>query len=140
MVDTSLVMAFDYGTKKIGVAVGQAITGTASPVSVLVAKDGVPDWQKVEDRLTEWQPSHLVIGLPLNMDDTPSAMSDRAIKFARRLTGRFNIPHSIVDERLSSFEAKQLTGVKSHQTLPSKRPLDAIAAKLILETWFRQNE
>ena len=140
MVDTSLVMAFDYGTKKIGVAVGQAITGTASPVSVLVAKDGVPDWQKVEDLLTEWQPSHLVIGLPLNMDETPSAMSDRAIKFARRLTGRFNIPHSIVDERLSSFEANQLTGVKSHQTLPSKRPLDAIAAKLILETWFRQNE
>ncbi len=130
MVTGSLVMAFDYGMKKIGVAVGQSITGTANPLTILSAKDGVPDWLEVEKLIRHWQPAHIVVGLPLNMDDSPSEMSVKAEKFARRLTGRFNIEHSTVDERLSSFEARDYAN--------DKQPVDAIAAKLILETYFRQ--
>ncbi|HIG42202.1 MAG: Holliday junction resolvase RuvX [bacterium] len=130
MATVSLVMAFDYGMKKIGVAVGQSITGTASPLTILSAKDGVPDWLEVEKLIRQWQPAHIVVGLPLNMDDSPSEMSVKAEKFARRLTGRFNIEHSTVDERLSSFEARDYAN--------DNQPVDAIAAKLILETYFRQ--
>ena len=123
-------MAFDFGMKKIGVAIGQPITRSANRLTVLTARDGVPDWQKLQQLVDAWQPSHLVVGLPLNMDGTGSEMSHLATKFGRRLSGRFNIPHSTLDERLSSFEARLLA--------KDKRPYDDIAAKLILETYFRQ--
>jgi len=105
--NTDLIMSFDYGTKKMGIAVGQAITGTANPLSVIPAKDGIPNWQNIEKLIKEWQPKLFVVGLPLNMDDSEGDMSIRAEKFARRLTGRFGIPHQTIDERLSSFEARE---------------------------------
>ncbi|MFT4798602.1 MAG: putative Holliday junction resolvase [Candidatus Azotimanducaceae bacterium] len=125
-----IVMGFDFGTGKIGVAVGQAITGTATPLTILKARDGIPDWQQIEKLIKEWQPSLLVVGLPLNMDDTPSEMSRLAEKFARKLNGRFNLPSETVDERLSSFEAAHRSN--------GEELIDAIAAQLILETYFRQ--
>ena len=125
-------MSFDFGTKKIGVAIGQTITETANPLRILSARDGIPDWQELKNLVEEWQPAHFVVGLPLNMDASGSEMSARAEKFARRLSGRFNIPHTTVDERLSSFEAKLQTG--------GKDPVDALAAKLILETYFHLNQ
>jgi len=125
-------MSFDFGTKKIGVAVGQSVTGTATPIKILMARDGIPNWQEVKALIEEWKPCHLVVGLPLNMDDSESEMSVRAEKFARRLTGRFNIPHSTIDERLSSIEARELAD--------DQKALDAVAAKLILETWFRESD
>jgi putative Holliday junction resolvase len=125
-----IVMGFDFGTGKIGVAVGQAITGTATPITILKARDGIPDWQQVEKLIKEWQPTLLVVGLPLNMDDTPSEMSRLAEKFARKLNGRFNLPSETVDERLSSFEAVHRSN--------GEELVDAIAAQLILETYFRQ--
>ena len=84
-----LLLGFDYGTKQIGVAVGQVVTGQARELCVLKAQNGVPDWQQIEALLREWQPDALVVGLPLNMDGSPSEMSARAEKFARRLNGRF---------------------------------------------------
>ncbi|MBL4679435.1 MAG: Holliday junction resolvase RuvX [Pseudomonadales bacterium] len=124
------VMAFDYGTKKMGIAMGQSITGTANPLKNISAKNGIPNWEEIGKLVAEWKPDLFIVGLPLNMDGSESAISVRAKKFARRLTGRFNIPHRTVDERLTSFEAKQQTGEKSD--------LDAIAAKLILESYFRE--
>ncbi len=132
MTGSDLVMSFDFGTKKIGVAVGQSVTGTATPIKILMARDGIPNWQEVKALIEEWKPCHLVVGLPLNMDDSESEMSVRAEKFARRLTGRFNIPHSTIDERLSSIEARELAD--------DQKALDAVAAKLILETWFRESD
>ena len=129
MTTSSLVMAFDYGMKKIGVAVGQSVTGTANPLTILPAKDSIPNWVEVEKLIREWQPVHIVVGLPLNMDDSDSEMSKKAEKFGRRISGRFNIAHSTVDERLSSFEAQSYA--------QGNEPVDAIAAKLILETYFR---
>lgn len=130
-------MAFDYGTKQIGVAVGGTLTGRAEPVSVLRARDGVPDWEQIARLIKEWQPDCLVVGLPLNMDGSPSEMSVRAEKFSRRLHGRFNLPVHCIDERLSTFEAKQHVR-DSGRTPASYRdnPVDSLAAALLLETWL----
>ena len=85
----SQIIGFDFGTHNIGVAVGQTITGTASPLPALKAKDGQPDWSKVEKMIAEWQPKLLVVGLPLNMDGSEQPLTDLARKFANRLHGRF---------------------------------------------------
>lgn len=126
---TPFVMAFDPGMTKIGVAVGQRITGSASPVTILRAVDGIPDWSQVEKLVREWQPVRFVVGLPLNMDGSESEMSLRAKKFSRRLEGRFGIPATTMDERLTTREADE------HATRGER--VDAIAACIILESWFR---
>jgi putative Holliday junction resolvase len=131
-----LLLGFDYGTKQIGVAVGQAITGQARELCVLKAQNGVPDWQKVEALLREWQPDAIVVGLPLNMDGTPSAMSERAEKFARRLHGRFNLPVHMQDERLTTFEAKGQRLSEGQRGSYRDNPVDALAAALLLESWL----
>ena len=124
-------MAFDFGLRKIGIAVGQPITGTATPITVITATDGIPDWRIIEQLIDEWQPVLLVIGLPLNMDDSESTMSRLARKFGRKLNGRFNIAIEMMDERLTSFEARP-TGKDAY------RPFDHLSAKLILESYFRK--
>jgi putative Holliday junction resolvase len=123
-----IIMGFDYGTRKIGVATGQLITRTANPIAIVPARDGIPNWGDIEKLIIEWKPSQLVVGLPLNMDGSESKMSIRALKFARRLTGRFNLPHHTVDERLSSREAREQS--------TTARQIDDIAAKIILESWL----
>src|SRR5690625_959735 len=99
-------LSFDYGTRTIGVAVGQSVTGSATPLAPLPARDGGPRWESVAALLDEWQPRLLVVGQPLNMDGTESELSQRAARFARRLEGRFRLPVRLVDERLSSFAAR----------------------------------
>ena len=123
----SIIMGFDYGTHRIGVAIGQRITQTASPLAILKARQGQPNWSEIEALIKEWQPEAFVVGLPLHMDDEPSDLSVQAEKFARRLTGRFNLPHTMVDERLSSVEAKNLSAGDA---------IDDVAAVLILETYL----
>ncbi|MBO6656002.1 MAG: Holliday junction resolvase RuvX [Pseudomonadales bacterium] len=125
---SEITMAFDFGTTKIGVAVGQKITGTATPLSIVPARDGIPDWEAMDRLIEEWQPKEFVVGLPINMDGTESDMSLAAEKFSRRLHGRYNIPAHLMDERLSTFEAKSYDGDPGQ--------VDAIAAKLILESWL----
>ncbi|MCD1607427.1 Holliday junction resolvase RuvX [Stutzerimonas kunmingensis] len=131
-----LLLGFDYGTKQIGVAVGQVITGQARELCVLKAQNGVPDWQQIEALMREWQPDALVVGLPLNMDGTPSDMSARAEKFARRLNGRFNLPVHTHDERLTTFEAKGERLRQGQHGSYRDRPVDALAAALLLEGWL----
>jgi len=128
------VLAFDYGLRRIGVAVGNALTGTATALPVLQARDGVPDWARIRRLIDEWRPALLLVGLPLNMDGTPSEMSERAARFSRRLHGRFGIRCELADERLSSFEARaRMTGDSSGRTA-----LDSVAACVILEGWFAE--
>ena len=83
------IMGFDYGTKSIGVAIGQELTGTAQPLRSLKANDGIPNWDEIEKLLKEWQPDLLIVGLPLNMDGTDQEITLRARKFGNRLHGRF---------------------------------------------------
>lgn len=133
------LLAFDYGTKNIGVAAGQTITRTANSLPPLKAKDGIPDWFQIEKLLGDWKPDLVLVGLPLNMDETESDLSVRARKFTNRLHGRFGIKVELVDERLTSFEAKgemmERGGSRHYKT----NPVDSIAARLILEGWFERN-
>lgn len=132
-----LLLGFDYGMKQIGVAVGQAVTGQARELCILKAQNGAPDWSQVDKLIREWQPDALVVGLPLNMDGTPSEMSSRAEKFARRLNGRFNLPVHTHDERLTTYEAKGQRLTEGQRDGYRQRPVDAIAAALLLEGWLQ---
>lgn len=134
-----LLLGFDYGTKQIGVAVGQVITGQARELCILKAQNGVPDWQKVEALVKEWQPDAIVVGLPLNMDGSKSEMSERAEKFARRLNGRFNLPVHTHDERLTTYEAKGQRLQQGQNSGYRERPVDALAAALLLQGWFEEH-
>ncbi len=135
MVSTAL--AFDFGLRSIGVAYGQSLTGTAQPLPPLKAKDGIPNWDTIQQLIKDWQPNILVIGLPLNMDDSESELSRRARKFGNRLHGRFGVDITFMDERLSSFAAKQDAKEKGHKGDYKKQPIDSFAAHMILEDWFR---
>lgn len=133
------LFGFDYGTKSIGVAIGQEITGTARPLLALKANDGVPNWEQIETLLKEWQPDLLVIGLPLNMDGTEQDISRRARKFANRLHGRFGLPVELQDERLTTTDARaRLFDAGGYKAL-GKDAVDAVSAQLILESWMEAN-
>lgn len=136
--DASRVLAFDYGTGSIGVAYGQSVTGTASELPPLKAQNGVPRWEAVQALLEEWQPELIVVGLPLNMDDTESELATRARKFANRIHGRFGYPVTLFDERLSTREAKEEAFARGHRGSYKDNPVDSIAARLILESWWRE--
>ncbi len=128
-----IIMCFDYGTQKMGVAVGQRLTCTATPIAVLRARDGVPDWDQVSGLIEEWHPVQLLVGLPLNMDGSDSELSKQAEKFSRRLEGRYRLPVDLMDERLTSFEVRHRQKESGNS---SDEPIDALAAQLILESWF----
>lgn len=127
------LLGFDYGTRKIGVAVGQTLTGTATPLTTLHLVQNRPDWNSIERLIDEWRPDALVVGLPFQMDDTPAEMNRKALRFARQLEGRFHLPVHMADERLTSREAWSRIGGKAIHDLTR---IDAMAAKLILETWL----
>ncbi len=132
---TSL-LCFDYGTKNIGVATGQTITCNAQALTQCKAKDGIPNWDEIKNLLTEWQPDLVLVGLPLNMDGTESDFCQRARKFAARLHGRFGVQVELVDERLSSVEAKEEALAAGGSRDYKNNPVDAIAARIILESWL----
>ena len=125
-----LILGFDFGTTKIGIAVGQAVTSSASPLTTVGAKDGKPDWQVMDSIIKEWQPNLFVVGLPLNMDGSASDMSKAATKFARRLQGRYNLPYVMMDERLTTFEARR----------QDASDIDSAAASLILSSYLNQQK
>lgn len=132
-------MAFDFGLRRIGVATGNCLLGTTTPLPVLRAKDGVPEWRDVEKLVDEWRPDLLVVGEPLNMDGSASELSERAARFARRLQGRLGMEVVMVDERLSSFEAKLTSREQGHTGDFRRQPVDSLAAELILQTWLAEN-
>ena len=132
----SSILGFDFGTKNIGVAAGQAITQTATALPQLKARDGIPDWDEVEALITEWKPDAVVVGIPLNMDGSESQMSMRARKFGKRILGRFNLPFYEADERLTSFEAKEWADRLGHKGHYGSSPVDGMAAQIILEAWL----
>ena len=133
-----LALAFDYGTQWIGIAVGQTVTGTASALDPIKARQGIPDWTQVQEIIDTWQPDLLVVGIPYYMDGSESNMSRAARKFARRLSGRFNLPFFEVDERLSTFEARLEAPQKKNPGKKSGR-LDSQVAKRLLESWLGQS-
>jgi putative Holliday junction resolvase len=145
MPETKTLLAFDFGLKQIGVAYGQTLTNSASGLTIIKASDGVPRWTEVETVLNEWKPDLVLVGLPLNMDDSESELSGRARKFGRRLQGRFAVDVMMIDERLSSREAKSM--IREQQPSRGRKgkshdltKIDHIAASLILQTWLKNPE
>ena len=124
---TTTVLAIDFGLRRMGLAAGQTVTGTASPIGSISATDGIPEWAELDRIIGEWRPDRLVVGLPLNMDDTESEMSGRARHFAERLERRYSKQVDLTDERLTTREAKRVEpNADDH----------AVAARLIAETWL----
>jgi putative holliday junction resolvase len=126
------VLGFDFGQHRIGVAVGQTVTRTASPLQTLRVRAGQPDWTAVQQLIRTWQPTKLVVGLPSHPDGAPHPLAAPIKRFGQRLHGRFGLPVEYIDERLSSHAADELTDGDLAQT-------DAVAASLILETWLNNS-
>jgi putative Holliday junction resolvase len=134
----SPVLAFDFGRRRIGVAVGQRITSSATPIGVIAVDDSGPDWLKIETLIDEWQPGHLLVGLPVHADGTDSESSEIAKQFASDLA-RFDIDVILVDERFSSVEAESIFKSQRQAGLRKrvkKGDIDSISAKVIAERWL----
>ena len=130
------VLGFDFGTKSIGVAIGQQITGSATPLVSIKANDGIPKWEEIGSLIDEWKPDLIVVGLPLNMDGTEQEMTQRARKFANRITGRFGVKTATQDERLTTADAKaRLFEMGGFKAL-TKGQVDSMSAVLIIESYF----
>lgn len=140
MQDVTVILGFDFGMKYIGVACGQTITNTATPLTALRAVDGIPDWAAISALLDTWRPTLLIVGNPLNMDDSPQEITYCAKKFANRLQHKFKLPVEFVDERLSTWEAKHQLGHPQH-TQPSKQlvEINANAAALLIQQWLQDH-
>lgn len=136
----AIVIGFDFGTTSIGVAVGQDITGTAHPLTVFKAQNGIPNWQKIEKLLDEWQPDYIVVGLPLNMDGSVQLLTTKAQKFAGRLHDRFSYQVKLHDERLTTVEAKSHIFKHGGYRALQKNRVDSTSAVIILESWFENQE
>lgn len=134
------VLGFDYGRRRIGVAVGQHITRSASPVAAVVARSDGPDWSRLDALVAEWRPAELVVGLPYNADGTPHDLTREAEAFARTLAERTGLAVHTVDERLSSVEAERALRERRAEgrRRVAKGDIDAAAACVILESWLNR--
>jgi len=137
---TGTVLAFDFGEKRIGVAVGETMLGTAQALTTIRAETNEMRFTEIEKLLKEWQPSLLIVGLPTYLDGTEHALTKLAKKFAQRLEGRFNLPVMMMDERLSSFEASQHLSSMSIKGRDQKAKIDAVAAQVILQSFFDSSQ
>lgn len=132
-------MGFDYGTKRIGIAYGQPVTMTAKPLTVLKnTKEGL-FWQLIKQLIAEWRPQALIIGLPLNMDDTEQTTTALAREFGTQLHQLFKLPIFFCDERLSTIAAREEIFDRGGYRALQSEGIDATAAKIILESWMRSN-
>ena len=129
-------LAFDFGTKSIGCAIGQSITGTAQALPAFKAQDGIPNWEAIEKCLKEWKPDVVIVGLPLNMDGTEQDLTLRARKFANRLQGRFGVNVHLQDERLTTTQARSEIFERGGFKALKKGKIDGVLSCLILESWI----
>ena len=136
----STILGFDFGLRKIGVALGQTITQSARPLAILQAKAGVPDWSSIDRLIDEWQPQILVVGIPFDLDATNEHITKAAEAFAEAIEQRYSVPLHRVDERLSSRAAHDLLDSQPDKKRRHTDQIDDIAAMLIVETWMRENQ
>ena len=133
--EPNTLIAFDFGERRIGTAVGQTVTRTATPLETIPVRREKPDWSAIDRLIDAWKPDALVVGLPLNMDGTEQRITAQARRFANRLHGRSRLPVHLADERLSTREAwTRLVESGSRRDGP-----DPVAAQVILEGWFAQD-
>ena len=132
------LLGFDFGTRRIGVAIGQELTGTARPLTTLTSRDGGPDWAAISRLIEEWRPGALVVGIPYHLDGSEMELTHLATRFGNRLRGRYNLPVFTVDERLTSAEAEMQLREAGNKL--DKGAVDPVAAQLILQSWLDQQK
>jgi putative Holliday junction resolvase len=138
-----VVMAFDYGRQRIGLAIGQTATRTANAAGVIPAQ-GLPDWNAVRRQIRKWVPARLLVGIPYNMDGTETVLTAECLAFAERLGEDFGLPVELIDERLTSAaasdELREARRSGQMKRRVSHADIDSHAARLILESWMREQE
>ena len=127
------IVAFDFGEKKIGVAVGQTSTNSSSPLKVIFNKHDKVNWNEINALLEEWKPELILIGKPLNMDGTDSEVMKKVDKFYKHLESLYDANYEYIDERLTTFEAREI--LKENKI----DAVDASAAKILIDNWFELN-
>ena len=128
------IVAFDFGEKKIGVAVGQTSTYTSSPLQVIFNNHDKVNWNEISILLEEWKPELILIGKPLNMDGTDSEIMKKVDIFYKKLKSLYDAKFEYVDERLTTFEARDILKENNVETV------DANAAKILIDNWFNRNK
>ncbi len=134
--NSAILLGFDFGTKRIGVAIGQVVTKMARPLATLAAKNGVPNWDQMSQLIKRWNPEAFVIGIPLNMDGTEQPLTQLARDFARMMHERYKLPIYEIDERLTTVDARErLFQAGGYQALQNGQ-VDSAAAQIILQEWL----
>jgi putative Holliday junction resolvase len=133
---TGTLLAFDFGTRRIGIAVGNTISGTANPLSTIDDERNEVRFARIGALIAEWQPAALVVGLPCNEDGTPHEMTALSRRFANRLKGRYALPVLLVDERYTSAAASERLNEEGVHGRKQKALLDQYAAQQILQAYF----
>jgi putative Holliday junction resolvase len=134
------VLAFDFGTRRIGVAVGEMMLGAARPLTTIAAEANEFRFQAIGKLIAEWQPATLVVGLPLTLEGAAHEMTARCRRFAHQLEGRFRLPVVLVDERLSSVSADERLREQGLDWRARKAAVDAEAAAILLQNYFDQGQ
>jgi putative Holliday junction resolvase len=138
IVDLLTLLGFDFGLQRIGVAVGQELTGTATALATVRSRNGKPDWNKITELIRTWRPDALVVGLPLHADGSESGFTRSVKRFIHQLEDRYKLPVLPMDERLSSHAAAQREGEGKHEL--KSMGIDAVAAKEILQSWLQSKK
>lgn len=135
-------LGFDYGKTKLGIAAGNDLINSTTPLTTLRLVGSTPDWEAISQLVQQWSPTDLVVGLPVNMDGSEHPLSVPVRRFYEQLQKRYNLPVHLVDERLTSVEAERILAKRSGKkridfaSRSAKETIDQIAAELILQTWF----
>ena len=137
---THTYLGFDFGTKRIGIAVGQDVTKTAKPLKNINAKAGVPDWKEIIQLVRQWSPTALIVGIPYNMDGSEQATTLLARAFAKQLAHHTQLTVHEVDERLSTVAAREHVFERRGYKGLQETAMDAVAAQMILEGWMAGHE
>ncbi len=135
-------LCFDYGSVRIGLALGNTLLGTSKPLTTLANQSGTPDWTKIDQAVSEWRPTGLVVGIPLTLDGEAQAITPHAQGFQRKLKKRYKLPVFSADERYSSMDAQrelQKMRARGQHGKTQHADVDKLAAALILERWFANN-
>lgn len=132
------MLAFDFGVKRIGVAVGDWPLAQAHPLTTIRSEANAERFAAIAALIDEWKPVCLVVGLPVSLDGAPHAMTSRCVRFANQLRGRFGLPVDYAEERLTSVEAEERLRESGYNAKSAKEHLDAIAAQIILECFFQR--
>jgi putative Holliday junction resolvase len=134
-----VILAFDFGTRRIGVAVGEMMLGSARPLATIAATANDLRFAAIAKLIAEWRPVRLLVGLPLGLDGQEHETTARCRRFARQLEGRYGLPVELVDERLTSTAADEALRSEGHDWRARRQAVDAAAAALILQDYFNRH-